>query len=340
MKPVLVTGATGFVGWHVARQLLERGERVRVLVRNPARSAKALAELQGIETVPGDLRDADSLARAVVGCGAIYHVAADYRLWAPRPEEMYRSNVDGTRSLLAAAQKAGVERCVYTSTVGCIGMRKGDLGSEDTPASLEEMQGPYKRSKFLAEKIALQFAEQGFPVVIVNPTAPVGDHDFRPTPTGKIVVDFLRGAMPAYLDTGLNVVYVGDVAVGHLLACERGRVGERYILGGENLTLQQIFGKLEEATGRPAPKTRIPYAMAYAAGIASTGWAAVTGQEPRAPLDGVRMARKKMWVRHDKAARELGYSARPAAEAIRRAAEWFQANGYCEDLAIGSRRTA
>jgi dihydroflavonol-4-reductase len=340
MKPVLVTGATGFVGWHVARQLLGRGQRVRALVRDPARSAKALTELQGIETVLGDLRDEDSLARAVAGCGAVYHVAADYRLWAPRPEEMYRSNVDGTRSLLAAAQKAGVDRCVYTSTVGCIGMRKGDLGSEDTSAGLEEMQGPYKRSKFLAEKIALQFAERGFPVVIVNPTAPVGDHDFRPTPTGKIVVDFLRGAMPAYLDTGLNVVYVGDVAAGHLLACERGRVGERYILGGENLTLQQIFGELEEVTGRPAPKTRIPYAMAYAAGMASTGWAAVTGQEPRAPLDGVRMARKKMWVRHDKAARALGYSAGPAVEALRRAAEWFQANGYCEDLAIGSRRTA
>ena len=167
-------------------------------------------------------------------------------------------------------------------------------------------------------------------MVIVNPTAPVGDHDFRPTPTGKIVVDFLRGAMPAYLDTGLNVVYVGDVAAGHLLACERGRAGERYILGGENLTLQQIFGKLEEVTGMPAPKLRIPYAVAYAAGVASTGWAAVTGKEPRAPLDGVRMARKKMWVRHDKAARELGYSARPAVEALRRAAEWFQANGYCE----------
>jgi len=340
MKPVLVTGATGFVGWHVARELLLRGERVRGLVRDPARSAKALTELEGIETVVGDLRDEDSLARAVAGCGAVYHVAADYRLWAPRPEEMYRSNVGGTRSLLAAAQRAGVERCVYTSTVGCIGMRKGDLGSEDTPASLEEMQGPYKRSKFLAERIALQFAEQGFPVVIVNPTAPVGDHDFRPTPTGKIVVDFLRGAMPAYLDTGLNVVYVGDVAAGHLLACDRGRVGERYILGGENLTLQQIFRKLEVATGRPAPKTRIPYAMAYAAGMASTGWAAVTGQEPRAPLDGVRMARKKMWVRHDKAARELGYSAGAAVHALRRAAEWFQANGYCEDLAIGGRRTA
>ncbi len=340
MKPVLVTGATGFIGWHVARQLLERGERVRALVRDPARSAQALAELAGIETVPGDLRDERSLASAVAGCGTVYHVAADYRLWAPRPDEMYRSNVDGTRSLLDAAQKAGVERCVYTSTVGCIGMRKGELGSEDTPAGLEEMQGPYKRSKFQAEQIALQFAEQGFPVVIVNPTAPVGDHDFRPTPTGKIVVDFLRGAMPAYLDTGLNVVHVADVAAGHLLACERARVGERYILGGENLTLQQIFTKLEEVTGMRAPKMRIPYAVAYAAGVASTGWAAVTGKEPRAPLDGVRMARKKMWVRHDKAARELGYSARPAVEALRSAAEWFRANGYCEDLATGGRRTA
>jgi dihydroflavonol-4-reductase len=199
------------------------------------------------------------------------------------------------------------------------------------------MRGPYKRSKFRAEQIALEFAEQGFPVVIVNPTAPVGDHDFRPTPTGKIVVDFLRGAMPAYLDTGLNVVYVGDVAAGHLLACERGRVGERYILGGENLTLQQIFRQLEDVTGLRAPTVRIPYAVAYAAGVASTGWAAVTGKEPRAPLDGVRMARKKMWVRHDKAARELGYSARPAVEALRSAAEWFRANGYCEDLATGGR---
>jgi len=340
MKPVLVTGATGFVGWHVARQLLERGERVRALVRDAARSTKALAELAGIETVPGDLRDEESLTSAVAGCGTVYHVAADYRLWAPRPEEMYRSNVDGTRSLLSAARKAGVERCVYTSTVGCIGMRKGELGSEDTPAGLEEMQGPYKRSKFLAEQIAIEFADEGFPVVIVNPTAPVGDHDFRPTPTGKIVVDFLRGAMPAYLDTGLNVVYVGDVAAGHLLACERGHAGERYILGGENLTLQQIFGKLEEVTGMRAPTMRIPYAVAYAAGVASTGWAAVTGKEPRAPLDGVRMARKKMWVRHDKAGRELGYSARPAVEALRSAAEWFRANGYCEDLATGGRRTA
>jgi dihydroflavonol-4-reductase len=344
MKPVLVTGATGFIGWHVARQLLERGQRVRALVRNPAGGAKALTELEGIDTgleiVRGDLRDENSLRSAVQGCGVVYHVAADYRLWARRPEEMYSSNVDGTRNLLAAARKAGVERCVYTSTVGCIGMRSGELGTEDSPAGLCEMQGPYKRSKFLAEKIALEFAGEGYPVIIVNPTAPVGDHDFRPTPTGKIVVDFLRGAMPAYLDTGLNVVYVGDVAAGHLLAGQRGRIGERYILGGENLTLHEIFGKLEALTGMPAPKLRIPYAVAYAAGMASTGWAAVTGKEPRAPLDGVRMARKKMWVRHDKAARELGYSAIPAVEALRSAAEWFQANGYCENLAAGSRRTA
>lgn len=340
MKPVLVTGATGFVGWHVARNLLARGQRVRALVRDAARSARALGELEGIETAPGDVRDQDSLARATAGCGVVYHVAADYRLWAPRAQvrEMYRSNVDGTRNVLAAAQKAGVERVVYTSTVGCIGMgTKGELGSEDSPVSLGDMRGPYKRSKFLAEEIALG---SGLPVVIVNPTAPVGDHDFRPTPTGKIVVDFLRGAMPAFLDTGLNVVYAGDVAEGHVLACERGRAGQRYILGGENLTLQQIFGKLQEVTGKPAPKTRIPYAVAYAAGVVSTGWAALTGSEPRAPLDGVRMARKKMWVRHDKAARELGYTARPAVEALRRAAEWFEANGYCEDLADGSRRRA
>ena len=340
MKPVLVTGATGFVGWHVARNLLARGQRVRALVRDAARSARALEELEGIETAQGDLRDEDSLARATAGCGVVYHVAADYRLWAPRAQvrEMYRSNVDGTRSLLAAAQRAGVERVVYTSTVGCIGMgTAGELGTEDTPVSLGDMQGPYKRSKFLAEEVALG---SDLPVVIVNPTAPVGDHDFRPTPTGKIVVDFLRGAMPAFLDTGLNVVYAGDVAEGHVLACERGRAGQRYILGGENLTLQQIFGKLQEVTGKPAPKMRIPYAVAYAAGVLSTGWAAVTGQEPRAPLDGVRMARKKMWVRHDKAARELGYTARPAVEALRRAAEWFEANGYCEDLADGSRRRA
>jgi len=340
VRPTLVTGAGGFVGWHVARRLLERGDRVRVLVRDPARSAQALRELGGAEVVRGDLRDRPSMAKAVEGCGAVFHVAADYRLWAPRPDELYQSNVEGTRNVLEAARQAGVERCVYTSTVGCIGFPKGEPGDERTPVGLEDMTGAYKRSKFLAEEVAMQFAAERFPVVVVNPTAPIGDHDFKPTPTGKIVVDFLKGAMPAYLDTGLNVVYVGDVAAGHIAALERGRVGERYILGGENMTLQQILETLASVTGGKAPKMRIPYAVAYAAGVVSTGWAAISGKEPMAPLDGVRMARKKMWVRHEKAARELGYSAKPPIEALRRAVEWFQANGYCEDVAAGRRRTA
>jgi dihydroflavonol-4-reductase len=325
MKPTLVTGATGFVGWHVARRLLERGDRVRALVRDPAR----LKELDGVERFQGDLRDPESLANAVEGCGVVYHLAADYRLWTRDPEEMFRSNVEGTRNLLDASRRTGVDRVVYTSTVGCIGIPKDGIGDEQTPVSIEDMQGPYKRSKFLAEKVALEFAGDGLPVVIVNPTAPVGDHDFKPTPTGKMLVDFVRGAMPAFLDTGLNVVDVRDVAAGHLAACERGRVGERYILGAENLTLEGIFGTLAKAVGRPAPKIRIPYAMAYAAGVVSTAWAGVTGREPLAPLDGVKMARKKMWVRHEKAARELGYAPGPAADALGRAVEWFRANGYC-----------
>lgn len=325
MKPTLVTGATGFIGWHVARRLLERGESVRALVRDPAR----VRELEGIAPVLGDLRDPESLARAVEGCGVVYHVAADYRLWTRDPEEMFRSNVEGTRHMLEAARRSGVERVVYTSTVGCIGIPKDGIGDEQTPVGIEDMQGPYKRSKFLAEQVALEFAGEGFPVVIVNPTAPVGDHDFKPTPTGKVLVDFVRGAMPAFLDTGLNVVDVRDVALGHVAACERGRVGERYILGAENLTLEKIFGMLARAVGRPAPKIRIPYAVAYAAGVVSTAWAGVTGKEPLAPLDGVKMARKKMWVRHDKAARELGYAPGSAKGALERAVEWFTANGYC-----------
>jgi dihydroflavonol-4-reductase len=326
MKPTLVTGATGFVGWHVARKLVDRGQRVRVLARDPAR----IRELDGVEPARGDLRDPDSLARAVAGCGLVFHVAADYRLWTREPDEMYRSNVDGTRNLLAAAKSAGVERVVYTSTVGCIGMpNDGGLGDERSPVAIEEMTGPYKRSKFLAEKVALEFAESGLDVVVVNPTAPVGDHDFKPTPTGKILVDFVRGKMPAFLDTGLNVVDVRDVADGHLQAAEGGKTGERYILGSENLTLERIFAILAGIEGKPAPKMRIPYAVAYAAGVASTAWAGITGREPLAPLDGVRMAKKKMWVRHEKASRELGFSPGPAPVALRRAVEWFRANGYC-----------
>jgi len=320
----LVTGATGFVGWHVARLLVERGHRVKALVR----PASALRELEA-ETVTGDLRDAESLRAAVAGCGAVFHVAADYRLWAPRPQELYRSNVDGTRNLLEAARQAGVERVVYTSTVGCIGLVRDGIGNEDTPVGVKDMVGAYKRSKFLAEQVALEGAKSGLPIVIVNPTAPVGDHDVKPTPTGRIILDFLRGALPAYIDTGLNLVDVKDTAMGHWLAWERGRPGERYILGSQNLTLEQILGKLASISGRPAPTSRIPYGAAYAAGLASTAWARLTGREPLVALDAVRLASKKMFVTHEKASRELGYAPGGVDDALRRAVEWFRGNGYC-----------
>jgi dihydroflavonol-4-reductase len=318
MKPVLVTGASGFLGWHVARLLRERGFVVRALVRPGSR----LCELDA-EPVTGDLRDPASVDRAVTGCGLVYHVAADYRLWAKDPRELYRSNVEGTRHLLDAARRARVERVVYTSTVGCIGILPDGLGDEDTPVSLADMAGAYKRSKFQAEQVALEFARHGFPVVIVNPTAPVGDHDVKPTPTGQTVLDFLDGRIPAFIDTGLNIVDARDIAEGHLLACERGRVGERYILGSENLTLAQILQLLARITGHKAPTLRLPYAVAYCAGVCSTAWAEVTGVPPRVPIEAVRMARKKMWVTHEKARRELGFQPAPAETALRRAAEWF-----------------
>ncbi|MCC6367771.1 MAG: NAD-dependent epimerase/dehydratase family protein [Bryobacterales bacterium] len=324
VKRVLVTGATGFLGWHIAHQLLERGERVRVLARDPRR----VVELEGVETMAGDLRDADSVARAMEGCSVVYHAAADYRLWARHGEELYQSNVDGTRNILRAAREAGVERLVYTSTVGCIGIPSGGIGDEAVPVALESMTGAYKRSKFLAEQTALSFAGEGFPVVIVNPTAPVGDHDRKPTPTGKIIVDFLRGKMPAYIDTGLNLVDAGDTAKGHLLAAEKGKPGERYILGCENLTLKEILERLGRLAGVPAPRIQVPYAVAYATGICSTAWAMLTGSEPRAPLDGVRMARKKMFVSWEKARRELGFAPGPVDRALERAIQWFRANGY------------
>ena len=324
MKPTLVTGASGFIGWHVARKLIERGRRVRALVRPASR----VRELE-VETVNGDLRDPQSLVRAVEGCELVFHVAADYRLWARRPEELYRSNVEGTRNMLTAARNRGVERFVYTSTVGCIGVPKGGEGNEDMPVSLEDMVGAYKRSKYLAEQVALEFAAGGFPVVIVNPTAPVGDHDFKPTPTGKVIVDFLKGAMPVYIDTGLNLVDAADTAEGHLLACEHGQRGQRYILGRQNLTLEEIFKKLEQISGVRAPARRIPYPVAYAAGLVTTAWARLSGGEPRAPLDAVRMARKKMFVSNQKAVSELGFAPGPVEGALARAVEWFRANGYC-----------
>jgi dihydroflavonol-4-reductase len=324
MKPVLVTGASGFLGWHVARVLLERGYRVRALVR----PASSVPELE-VEQVAGDLRDPSSVEAAVSGCSLVFHVAADYRLWARRPEELYQSNVNGTRDLLSACERAGVERVVYTSTVGCIGVPAGGIGDEGTPVSFEDMTGTYKKSKFLAEQQALESARRGLPVVVVNPTAPVGDHDRKPTPTGRIIVDFLKGRMPAYLDTGLNLVDVRDTAEGHLLAAEHGVPGERYILGAKNLTLQQILQHLSEISGRPAPKLRIPYAVAFTVGVLNTGWAQVTGRTPQAPLDAVRMARKKMWVSHAKAASALQFRPRAVEAALERAVNWFRENGYC-----------
>jgi dihydroflavonol-4-reductase len=258
----------------------------------------------------------------------VYHAAADYRLWAQRPEELYQTNVEGTRNLLEAARSGGVERLVYTSTVGCIGIPHDGIGDEEIPVTLEQMTGHYKRSKFLAEQEAIAAAGRGMPVVIVNPTAPVGDRDIKPTPTGKVIVDFLKQRMPAYVDTGLNLVDVRDTAAGHLLACERGRDGQRYILGAENLTLAAIFNRLEAVSGIHAPSQRIPYAVAWAAGAVSTAVARVTGGEPRVPLEGVRMSKKKMWVRHDKATRELGFVPGPVDAALARAVEWFRTNGY------------
>jgi dihydroflavonol-4-reductase len=318
-KPTLVTGASGFVGWHVAKALIERGYRVRALVR----ASSNIPELE-VEIIKGDLRDAASLERAVAGCGLVFHVAADYRLWSRNPGDLYQSNVEGTRNMLSAARAAGVERFVYTSTVGCIGVPSGGIGDESRPVSLSEMSGDYKRSKFIAEQVALEFAGEGFPVVIVNPTAPMGDHDFKPTPTGQIVLDFLNGAMPVFIDTGLNVVNVRDVARGHLLACEKGRTGERYILGSENMTLAQILGELASITGRKAPTFQLPYFLAYSAGFATTAWASLTGTPPRVPMEAVRMAKKKMWVSHEKAARELGYSPAPARDALADAVAWFE----------------
>lgn len=324
MKPILVTGATGFVGWHVARLLIEKGHRVRALVRPGSR----LRELEA-EAVTGDLRDPESLERAVAGCALVFHVAADYRLWVRDARVMYESNVEGTRNLLRAALRAGVERVVYTSTVGTVGLIRNGLGDEETPVSLRDMVGVYKRTKFLAEQAAMEAAAAGLPVVVVNPTAPIGDHDFKPTPTGRIILDFLRGAMPAYIETGLNFVDVRDVAQGHWLACERGRPGRRYILGAENLTLKQFLERLAAVSGLAAPRLRIPYGVALAVAAVATGWARLVGGEPRASLDAVRMARKPMLVSCARAQRELGYAPGPIDDALRRAVEWFRGHGYC-----------
>ncbi len=318
-----ITGATGFVGSHVLRQLLRRGDRVRVLARDSSR--KTNVEAFGCEMVIGDLKDSMSMVRCVQGCRRVYHVAADYRLWVRNPQEIYDSNVGGTRNLLSACCEAGIEKVVYTSTVGTIGVRTdGVPADEDSPVKLDDMIGHYKRSKFMAEQVAMEFAASGLPLVIVNPTTPVGRGDIKPTPTGKMILDFVKGRMPAYVDTGLNIVNVEDVARGHILAESRGRVGERYILGGENLGLNRIFEVLASICGKRAPRFRIPYFVALISGhLDNLFTGTVLRREPFIPIDGVRMARYKMYVKSDKARQELGYDPGPADRALREAAEYF-----------------
>ena len=324
---ILVTGATGFVGSHVARLLVNQGHEVRIFCRNTS-NADVLADLR-VERAQGDLRDAASIERAMRGVRRVFHAAADYRLWSAHPEEIYESNVEGTRKLLDAAQRAGVERIVYTSTVATIAVpRHGALPNEATQSELGEMIGHYKRSKFMAEQEALRAAREGVPVVIVNPTAPIGPCDWKPTPTGKIILDFLNGKMPAYVDTGLNVVAVEDVAAGHLLAAEKGRIGERYILGARNLTLKQILDMLAAIVGRPAPRLRLPHAVALAAGYADEFFARLRGREPQIPVEGVKMSRHRMFVESDKAERELGYHPTPVEAALERAVRWYESHGY------------
>ena len=323
-----VTGATGFVGSHVARALAQQGADLRLLVR--VRSDTRNIESLQADRVVGDLRDPASIEKAMAGCDTAFHVAADYRLWVRDPEQMYRANVEGTRAVLTAARKNSVRRVVYTSSVATMGFRSnGTLADENSPVSLTDMIGPYKRSKFMAEEVAISAGKSGMDVVVVNPTTPVGEQDIKPTPTGRIVVDFLKKKFPAYVDTGLNLVDVRECARGHVAALEKGRSGERYILGGENLTLKQILDKLAAITGLPSPKVRVPYVMALATGVVDEFFTGrLLGREPRATIDAVRMGRKKMFVSSAKAERELGWKSLPVDDALRRAVEWFRKEKY------------
>ncbi len=327
----LVTGGTGFVGSHVARQLGERGESLRLLVRpNSRRDNLTIPSLANAEFVCGDLTDAASLRQAVRGCDTIYHVAADYRLWARHPRELYEANVEGTRHLLEAAKEFGVRRIVYTSTVGALGIpHDGSPGTEETVVSEADMIGHYKRSKYLAEQEVRKFAAEGVPVVIVNPSTPIGSNDIKPTPTGQIIVDFLNRRLPAYVDTGLNLIDVRDVASGILQAGEHGRVGERYILGNQNITLKGMLDLLAEITGLAAPRFRMPYGVAWlAVGIENVWTDHILKRQPAHPFEGVKMARHKMYFDASKAVRELHLPQSSVPEALRNAVDWFSANGY------------
>ena len=325
----LITGASGFVGSAVLLQLLQAGHSVRALLR--PKSDQRNVDGLPVEIVHGDLTQPDSLSAALNECDALFHVAADYRLWVPRPDEMYETNVAGTRNLMLAAARAGLKRIVYTSSVATLGIASdGNPADEKTPVTFDDMIGHYKRSKFLAEAVVKRLAdEDGLPVVIVNPSTPVGPRDIKPTPTGRVIVDAASGRIPAYVDTGLNLVHVDDVAVGHILAFERGAIGKRYILGAQNMTLKQILTQAATMAGRPPPKVRLPHNLVLPIAYLAEAWARFTnGGEPLVTVDGVRLAKKQMFFTYERAERELGFNPRPVEEGFRDAVDWFRHNGY------------
>ncbi len=328
-KPALVTGASGFVGSAVVRRLLAAGRAVRVLLR-PTSDRVNVAGLD-VDVRLGSLEDPASMRTALEGCGALFHVAADYRLWVRDPVAMHRANVDGTRALMEAALAAGVERVVYTSSVATLGLTPdGTPADENTPSALADMIGPYKRSKFLAEEAVMALVrEKHLPAVIVNPSTPIGPRDVKPTPTGRLILEAAAGRMPAYVDTGLNLVHVDDVADGHLLAEARASIGERYILGGENLGLGEILRRIARLVGRKPPRLKLPIAPLWPVALIAEGVGRITGREPFITLDGLRMARKKMFFSSEKARRALGYAPRPADAALADAIAWFRAQGMC-----------
>jgi dihydroflavonol-4-reductase len=329
-----LTGGTGFVGASLARLLLKQGLKVKAL----ARKGSDRRNLDGlpVEIVEGGLTDKSAIEAGVKGCRYAFHVAADYRIWIPNPDDMYAANVAGTETVLRAAAAAGAERIVHCSSVAAVKVPDDHTPVDETSeyASLDVIVGHYKKSKFLADVLARKLAkDEGLPVVVVNPAAPIGPYDIKPTPTGKMVVDFLNGRIPSYIDTGLNIVHVEDVALGHWLAAQKGRIGERYILGGENLTLKQVLDMLASVTGLPAPRFKTPYAIAYAFGAVDTAIATMRGTTPLAPLDAIKMAKHYMWFSSEKAKKELGFSPRPARQALKDAAEWYRANGYARSTA-------
>ena len=330
MPLALVTGGTGFIGSHVVRRLVAQGLTVRCLAR--AEGNRRNLEGLPVEMAIGDLQNAESLQRAVQNCEYVFHLAADYRLWVRDPEAMDRVNIDGSRHLFEASRQAGVRRIIFTSSVSAIGRpyQNGSLGigNETMDPTDDQLVGPYKRSKYLADKMARDYAAKGYPIVIVNPSTPIGDRDVKPTPTGKMIVDFLNRKMPGYVDTGLNFIDVEDVASGHWLAAQRGRVGERYILGNRNLSLKQFLDLLAEVSGLPAPRFKIPYAVAWIAGAMSTGLSHFTHKEPAIPLNGVRMAHEPMYYDPFKAVSELGLPQTPLGLALEQSVRWFRENGY------------